>query len=152
VNRLEKCTGCARHIRVSEPACPFCGAAVPVAFGEADALARGRRGRIGRGAILAIGAASVGVAVAACSGGDGGVDEPNATVDYGTVVGMVDASTPGDASTDAAPPMGIASYGTVVGMAFDGGDASREDDGGDGGGDASHEDASFDGGDGGDAD
>jgi hypothetical protein len=128
-DRLEKCTGCARHIRVSEATCPFCNVVLADSFREPRSRATAT-GRIGRAALFALGATAVGVAANACSS-----DDTQEVADGG-------------------PPIGIAAYGTVVGIGLDGGeDAAPDSSLGDGGGDASHEDASFDdGGDGGDAD
>lgn len=60
---LTPCDGCHRHVRSSEARCPFCGAAVSSAM-------RGRvpripQGRLGRAAMMAIGAT---VATTGCGG------------------------------------------------------------------------------------
>jgi hypothetical protein len=63
--RLVACASCARHVRVSEAACPFCAAGL-----DADARTQGaRRGpteRLSRAALIAFGAGTL--AVAACGG------------------------------------------------------------------------------------
>ncbi len=140
MNRLEKCTGCARHVRVTEAACPFCQAVLPASFREPRA--RPSVGaRFGRIALIAAGAGAVVVPTEAC-------DDTNMVVEYGV---PPDLHLDGGGSADAAPdgPLAIAAYGTVVGIPFDGGDDDVEPDSslGDGGGDAAHEDAAFDGGD-----
>jgi hypothetical protein len=63
---LEPCPTCARHVRTTETACPFCGAALGVAF-RARAPRVAPRARLGRTAVFAFGAA---LAVSACSDGD----------------------------------------------------------------------------------
>jgi hypothetical protein len=141
MNRLEKCTGCARHVRVTEEACPFCQTVLPASFREPRA--RPSVGaRFGRIALIAAGAAAVAVPTVACSSDDD--DNPNMVVEYGV---PPDLHLDGGGSADAAPdaPLAIASYGTVVGIALDGGDDEVDSSLGDGGGDAAHED--FDGGD-----
>ena len=126
MNRLEKCTGCARHIRVTEAACPFCQTVLAASFREPRA--RPSVGaRFGRIALIAAGAAAVAVPTEACSSDDD--DHPNMVVEYGVPPDLhLDAG-----SADAAPdgPLAIAAYGTVVGIPFDGGDDDATADGGD---------------------
>lgn len=59
--RLVSCSGCERHVRADDEACPFCGAAV-----EAPPEPTGRRpvGRLGRAAMFAFGAS---LALAGCA-------------------------------------------------------------------------------------
>jgi hypothetical protein len=65
--RLLACPSCARHVRVSEVHCPFCGAdcSAPVGCGPP----RAPSGRVTRLGLLAYGTAGA-LAVAACSGGE----------------------------------------------------------------------------------
>jgi hypothetical protein len=63
MNRLIACGACARHLRATEPACPFCGAALPELAPEAP---RRVPGRIGRAAILAFGATLSATSLGAC--------------------------------------------------------------------------------------
>jgi hypothetical protein len=66
--QLELCSGCQRHVRVTETACPFCGHALDFATTPAPALPKNR---LGRAATFAFGASIVGVtAVVACGGDD----------------------------------------------------------------------------------
>ena len=81
---LQPCLECARHVRATESACPFCGAAI-----EAAPSLRMPSERLGRAALFAFGAAMA-TNVAACSASttqqlDSGapVDANNAVVDAG---------------------------------------------------------------------
>jgi hypothetical protein len=79
--RLLACPGCARHVRVSESACPFCGAALPDSFGAGDAPRK--PARLTRAALYALGATSLTIAATASAGcgtsgggsGDSGSDQ-----------------------------------------------------------------------------
>lgn len=52
-NRLAPCPGCQRHVRVSEVACPFCGAAIVLVARPVPVS----RQKLGRAAIFAFGSA-----------------------------------------------------------------------------------------------
>jgi hypothetical protein len=106
--RLLACPSCARHVRVTESACPFCAASLPEAFAAAPAP-RAPTKRLSRAALYAFGATSITVA-AACSSGSG------------TPAGDTDGST-ADAPPDS--PSAMPLYGAA---APDGG--FDEDDGG----------------------
>jgi len=59
---LLPCSGCSRHVRASESACPFCGTAI-----QAAEAPRGPAGRLGRAATFAFGAAvATTLSVAGC--------------------------------------------------------------------------------------
>lgn len=60
VIRFTPCPSCARHVKVGDGACPFCGAITPRA-----AVAAIPRGRLSRAALLAAGAAGA-LAMADC--------------------------------------------------------------------------------------
>ena len=62
--RLLPCLSCARHVRASETACPFCAAALVAS--ATSTLARSPSKRLSRAALFALGASAA--AVAACSG------------------------------------------------------------------------------------
>src|SRR5580658_2561143 len=62
--RLLACPSCARHVRVSESACPFCATSLPASFG-AGAAAKPPPARLSRGELYAFGTAAA-LAVAAC--------------------------------------------------------------------------------------
>ena len=93
---LVPCPGCARHVRVSEPACPFCQSALPDDL-SARAIPATRQ-RLGRAAAFTF-AATLGLA--GCS------DDPAPTADSGTAADTgtdtgnapVDTGTPGDTGT-----------------------------------------------------
>lgn len=61
------CRGCSRHVRQTECACPFCGAAVePAAHTQGDAAPRGlSRGRLAVAVALTVAASAT---LAACYG------------------------------------------------------------------------------------
>jgi hypothetical protein len=67
--RLLACPACARHIRMSERACLFCGLVLPASFGEAPVLPQ--PARMSRGGLVgyrarAIAASTVALATAGC--------------------------------------------------------------------------------------
>ena len=64
--RLLACPSCLRHVRVTENACPFCAAAIPVSFRDLP-LPRPPARRLSRAALYAFGATTIGLATA-CSG------------------------------------------------------------------------------------
>lgn len=63
--RLIPCSTCARHVRSSEAACPFCSAAVPVTPAQPLPLSRSAGKRLSRAALFALGTSAA--AVGACS-------------------------------------------------------------------------------------
>jgi hypothetical protein len=73
-SHLVSCAACARHVRASESACPFCRAELPRSLREASAP-RPPRMRLARAALMAVGAGAAAIATA-CGGnvGDGGSD------------------------------------------------------------------------------
>lgn len=86
--RLEPCPHCHRHVKVDEPACPFC--ASPLAF-TALAPRRWPRAPIGRAALFAFGV----IAAPAC--GDDSGPPADARSDA-----AVSVDAPADAAPDAA--------------------------------------------------
>jgi hypothetical protein len=69
--RLLSCPSCARHVRVSEPACVFCGVTLPTSFGEAPSLPRPPR--MSRGGLYtyrarALAASTAALVTASCGG------------------------------------------------------------------------------------
>lgn len=95
-NALIPCTSCARHVRATESACPFCAAALPL---SARSVQRALpKARLGRAATFAFGAAALAVGAAACGDDDG--DDTTPTADLGTDGGSVvqdlgrDSATP----------------------------------------------------------
>jgi hypothetical protein len=86
---LAPCPACGRHIAIDETTCPFCAAAVPDSFREANACRRVPPGRLSRAARLAAGAALIGVQASCASSAygtsvpyDSGVAD-TATIDDG---------------------------------------------------------------------
>lgn len=59
MSTLTPCPSCNRHVRVGDASCPFCGSAVPVAAAAVSAPVP--RGRLGRAALFAAGAALMGI-------------------------------------------------------------------------------------------
>jgi hypothetical protein len=98
--RFVACLACARHVKVGQYVCPFCGATVP----RAKPL-RSITDRLSRAAIHAAGAAGVAVAMAGCSSGSsyGGAPCGGAYCGPPREAGVVDAD---DAGTGDASPEG----------------------------------------------
>ncbi|HSO31983.1 MAG TPA: hypothetical protein VLT33_05690 [Labilithrix sp.] len=122
--RLLPCPSCARHVRASEEACPFCAAALTPAR-EGAPLARTPARRLSRAALFALGAGAA--AVGACGGEsvgspvDAGRDAPIATPVYG--------GPPVDAGEDAPFLVDAAYGGPPQDAATDADDASDADSG-----------------------
>jgi hypothetical protein len=72
--RLLACPACARHVRVSETGCPFCGSALPDEFGGA-AAPRKPTARLSRAALYAFGATSLTLASVACGSSGNGTSD-----------------------------------------------------------------------------
>ena len=95
MSALSQCSGCQRHVKRTEAACPFCGVVIVHAAPAALPATR-----LGRAALLAVGALGAGATAIAC--------EPRA-VYGGPPVEMVDAGptppiSPSGASTATPPP------------------------------------------------
>jgi hypothetical protein len=103
-DRLLPCPSCARHVRVSEDACPFCATALPER--SAPPL-RTPAVRLGRAALFALGTSAA--AIAACGGTTSTLD------DAGTSSGSSGTSS---GSSGSSGTSGIAAYG---GPPFDSG-------------------------------
>jgi hypothetical protein len=88
--RLVACSECARHVKVGECICPFCGAKA-----RCPKPVRRVTERLTRAALGAAGAAGAVIALADCSSGSGSVYAP-----YGGA--PVDAWVAPDAETDSA--------------------------------------------------
>ena len=103
-SQLSPCPTCSRHLRQTERACPFCGAALHAAFQSAAAPATSR---VARSALFALGATSV-AAVAGCGAVDvPPVIRPDSSISdaSGAAVGVMDGGPPtfDDAASDAGP-------------------------------------------------
>jgi hypothetical protein len=120
---LRACPSCARHARVSETACPFCGAEFDQAF-RSSPEPQGPRVRLARAALVAFGALGTGslAATAACSsssfqplyGGSPVMTEPQDGAATQDDSGDASSTTPseagaGDATTDG--PVATPAYG-----------------------------------------
>jgi hypothetical protein len=73
MNQLVPCPSCARHVRQSEPACPFCS--VELALGHVSPAPLPRV-RLGRAATFAFGASLVGATSLVACGGDSETGKP----------------------------------------------------------------------------
>ena len=92
---LAPCPACGRHIATDETTCPFCVAAVPDSFRQANACRRVPPGRLSRAARLAVGAALIGVQ-ASCGSSAYGTSIPydsGVVVDTSTIDGNQDGNT-----------------------------------------------------------
>ena len=110
--RLLACPGCARHVRVNEPACIFCGFELPKSFADKPALPRpprmNRAGLFAYAGVLAA-ASTAALATSNC----GGTLEAGSS-EAGSQDGTSDTWQPGDegvvalygAAFDAGPPDG----------------------------------------------
>jgi hypothetical protein len=68
---LRPCPGCSRHVRVSEPACPFCAGELDDAFRSIPSARALSVRRLSRAALFALGASGL-AATTACGSGTGG--------------------------------------------------------------------------------
>lgn len=118
---LAPCPACGRHIAIDETTCPFCAAALPDSFRQANACRRSPPGRLSRAARLAAGAALIGVQ-ASCSGSAYGTSAPydaavadtitiadgntndSAVALYGAAPAPLEQSPPADDDTSAHKP------------------------------------------------
>jgi hypothetical protein len=110
---LRPCTGCARHIRVSEAACPFCGVE-PSAALRASPAPVAPRGRLTRAAIFALGAstAAVGTGCGAQASDTSHVEDSGTSADasgFDAQGGALYGGFP--IGEDAGPAMDDAAYG-----------------------------------------
>jgi hypothetical protein len=91
---LSPCSSCARHVRRSEAACPFCGVALALDAGAAVRLAGER---LGRAAIFSLGAAAI-TSVVGCAMSHERGPVPIAEHDAGSFIGAYGAPALGDAA------------------------------------------------------
>jgi hypothetical protein len=112
---LSLCQSCKRHIRVTESACPFCGAAFTLPPAPSGLRPRGRPG--GRAALFLAGAATVPAAPGCVAEPD---PEEQTTPVYGGPVDPdagprgPDGGAASDAGRDASEPMAMPVYGVAV--------------------------------------
>jgi hypothetical protein len=114
-NVLLPCPSCARHVRLSEPSCPFCGAPLPSAFRE-QTVEPSPAKRLNRAALYALRMGAVSMTATACGGsvtvvGDGGGEGE------GDSAAANDSGQTGsdDATEDQDAPYAVAAYGGFVG-------------------------------------
>lgn len=90
-SHLVPCVSCARHVRASERACPFCGAGVPSALRDSP-RPRAPTARLSRAALMALGTGAAALATA-CGGQVEGREDGGVTImpAYGLAVQPVDA-------------------------------------------------------------
>lgn len=99
---LTPCSSCARHVRRTERACPFCGVALALASAPSPRVVSER---LGRAAIFSLGAAAI-TSVAGCALVHERGSAPIAEQDSGTFFGAYGAPALGDAAhEDAGAPM-----------------------------------------------
>lgn len=95
------CSGCARHVRRDEDACPFCGSAVESS--EAACAPKPARSRLGRVAAMAAGAGMV-LSLSGCPVYGAPPEDFDSSVpprvDGGRDAGGMDAGEPADAAAD----------------------------------------------------
>ena len=94
---LAACPGCARHVRVNEPVCPFCGAALPSSFRQLQPRPSPAK-RLSRAALHALGVGALSATAAAC--GSPFTSEDGLAVPYGLPPLATDADTPMEADID----------------------------------------------------
>lgn len=110
---VSPCPACARHVRLSERACPFCGVELPRAFREQTAP-RTPAEHLNRAALYALRMGAISATAAACGGSivitssGGGAEGDAATSDDRSLGG---GSSSGGASEDAPDPIPIPLYG-----------------------------------------
>jgi hypothetical protein len=146
---LAPCPSCARHVRIADAACPFCGGALDDAFRETSARAAAARTaparsigpgrRLGRAALFAFG----GAALAGTSGcyehhlRDGEIPDPpipviDAGVDSGGIGLLYGAPPEPEPRIDAGPEMPdaalIAAYGGPIPVPVPSADAGASPD------------------------
>jgi hypothetical protein len=119
---LRACPSCSRHVRVSEAACPFCGAAFSASFRGATAP-RAPAARLTRAALFAFGTGGAAL-TAACGSSSSGPPPQQAQPAYGGPAQEVDGGAErGDAGRDGseedATPGDDASPETDAGPAID---------------------------------
>jgi hypothetical protein len=98
---LRPCPGCLRHVRATEPACPFCRQGLDGAFRSVPSPRAPTR-RLTRAALFALGA--TGLAASACGGQvSGPALHGDASDDDATSIANGDATSAADANVSSAP-------------------------------------------------
>jgi hypothetical protein len=115
---LSPCPSCARHVRLSEPACPFCGAPLPRGFGEQTAPASPAR-RLNRAALHALRMSAIPLTLAACGGSAVLVDDAGEG-DSATTHDGANGGSSGTASSGGSSTGGGSTSGSSGGFGDDG--------------------------------
>jgi hypothetical protein len=107
---LAPCATCVRHVRVSEAACPFCGATLDAAV-RSSAPRQGPTARLSRAALLAFGTLGTGTLGAGALALEPGCSSSSAgtvgtAVPYG-LAPIPDGGEESDGTINVAPPYGI---------------------------------------------
>ena len=96
-NRLVSCPSCARHVRVADPRCPFCGASVVGVAPVRRALGRGlTRSAILLGTVLGAAACGGGSSAEPSADDTSGGEESNENVDETDTTGDTPEGAPED--------------------------------------------------------
>lgn len=107
---LSPCSTCRRHVRVTERACPFCGAEAPSTAPALKALPR-PSARLGTLALMTFRAAAVGMALGAC----GAVDDDGDDRPQGGKAGAGGGNVAGSRPDDVAGSGGTTGGAPVIG-------------------------------------
>ena len=121
MSQLAPCPACNRHVRVTEPTCPFCGDGLALAGTVVPGLPKSR---LGRAATFAFGATLVGVTTVVACGGDDTTGGGSGGTSSGT------AGDPTGAGGSSAGAAGTSSGTSGSSTAGSGGDGTVKDSGG----------------------
>ncbi|MFO0664065.1 MAG: hypothetical protein U0174_08940 [Polyangiaceae bacterium] len=129
---LRSCAGCDRHIRITEEACPFCGA-IPSAEFRTPRERSAPLGKVGRAAVVAatvVVAAGVTTVTTACSSDSTSSSSGSPSPAYGIPIDDPDASNAalyGMPMLDAGDAADVnVSMGDAYGIPFDAGDGGKD--------------------------
>jgi hypothetical protein len=120
---LAGCPACARHVRVDEASCPFCGTSLPEAF-HVRPVPRAPPGRLSRAALYALGAAGTVSASIACG------STPTPSPPYGAPPPFdsgIEHKDSGSTPFDSGQPIYDAAYGGPTFDSGEPGDATTRD-------------------------
>ena len=126
---VSPCPSCARHVRLNEPACPFCGGELPRAFREQVAT-RSPAKRLNRAALHALRMSAIPLTVAACGGavsvaGDGDAAAPqDGAGSSGAGSSGASSSSGGSSGSSGGTTSGSSSGGSSSGTTSSGGSSS----------------------------
>jgi hypothetical protein len=117
MTQLVPCPGCDRHVRASDPACPFCACALPDTASTTAAPAAPPRPRMSRAALFAAGATMVGAAACSSSATGGPADGASDAAAHADGGGGTGGSHPdgaaGAGGADAGSDASVAIYSAV---------------------------------------